>query len=91
MPKSKQTGTLKAQPKKNPSKAPKPKRELTPEEKENLRLKMEAAQALGLWDKVNAEGWGALTAAESARVGGWMTRVRFQAKRQGQSAPIPKT
>lgn len=86
MPKSPATGTLKRKndaPSGNPSK--KKPRDLTPEERENLRLKVEAAQALGLWDKIQAEGWGALTAAESGRIGGLMTRIRFQAKRQAAS------
>lgn len=82
MPKSKGTGTLKAQSKKAQSR-PTEKRELTPEEQDNLRLKTEAAHALGLWEKVQREGWGGLTAAESGRVGGYMTRVRFAARRAG--------
>ncbi|MCL5115775.1 MAG: alpha/beta-type small acid-soluble spore protein [Firmicutes bacterium] len=81
MPKSQVPGKLKAQSKSSPPKSSK-KREPTPEELENLRLKVEAARALGLWEKVEAEGWGGLTAAESGRIGGLMTRIRFQLKRQ---------
>lgn len=39
------------------------------------RLKLEGVRALGLWDKVQAVGWGGLSAAESGRVGGYMTRM----------------
>ncbi len=39
------------------------------------RLKVEGAQVLGLWDKVQRVGWGGLSAAESGRVGGYMTRM----------------
>ncbi|MDA8194571.1 MAG: small, acid-soluble spore protein, alpha/beta type [Thermaerobacter sp.] len=45
-------------------------------EQERLRCKTQAAQALGLWEKVSAVGWGGLTAAEAGRIGGWMTRHR---------------
>ncbi len=39
-------------------------------------LKVEGAKALGLWAKVQAEGWGALSAADSGRVGGYVTRMQ---------------
>ncbi|MCY0878027.1 MAG: small, acid-soluble spore protein, alpha/beta type [Firmicutes bacterium] len=42
-----------------------------------LQLKWEAAQALGLWEKVEREGWGALTAAENGRIGGYITRLKW--------------
>lgn len=38
------------------------------------RLKMEVASELGLAEKVKKLGWGGLTAAESGRLGGIMTR-----------------
>lgn len=38
------------------------------------KLKVEVASELGLMDKVKEVGWGGLTAAESGRVGGIMTR-----------------
>ncbi|PSR20280.1 MAG: hypothetical protein C7B45_15665 [Sulfobacillus acidophilus] len=47
-------------------------------------LKTEAAVALGLWDKVRREGWGALTAAESGSIGGYVSRMRLMAKRQAE-------
>ena len=50
---------------------------LTPEEE----LKYEIAEELGLLDKVLAEGWKSLSAKETGRVGGLMTkRRREQAK-----------
>ncbi|MCL5046471.1 MAG: alpha/beta-type small acid-soluble spore protein [Actinobacteria bacterium] len=38
------------------------------------RFKMDVAEELGLADKVQKLGWGGLTAAESGRVGGYMTK-----------------
>ena len=43
---------------------------LTPEEE----LKYESAEELGLLDKVLEHGWRALTAKETGRIGGLMTR-----------------
>ncbi len=37
-------------------------------------LKFEVARELGLWDKIEKYGWAELTAAESGRIGGIMTR-----------------
>jgi hypothetical protein len=56
-------------------------------EDERLRLKTEAARALGLWDKVKAQGWGGLTAAESGAVGGYITRLKWAAKREENDLP----
>ena len=53
---------------------PKAKKELDPEEARRLAEKVDAARALGLWEKIQAVGWGGLSAAESGRVGGEMTR-----------------
>lgn len=41
---------------------------------ENDLLKYEIAEELGLMDKVNATGWKSLTAKESGRIGGIMTK-----------------
>ncbi len=38
------------------------------------RLKMEIARELGLADKVKQVGWGGLTAAETGRIGGLLTK-----------------
>lgn len=43
---------------------------LTPEEK----LKLEIAEEIGVYEKVLAGGWRVLTAKESGRIGGLMTR-----------------
>lgn len=37
-------------------------------------LKLEIAEELGLMDKVNSTGWKSLTAKESGRIGGIMTK-----------------
>lgn len=50
-------------------------------------LKVEAAQALGVWEKVQREGWGALTAAESGRVGGYVTRCLKLGRQERDAAP----
>lgn len=47
-------------------------RPLSEAEMRRLALKVEVARELGLWDKVEQGGWGALTSAESGRVGGLM-------------------
>jgi len=39
-------------------------------------LKYEIAEELGLLDKVNSTGWKSLTAKESGRIGGIMTKRR---------------
>ena len=38
------------------------------------KLKLEIAEELGLIDKIKAEGWANLSAAESGRIGGIMTK-----------------
>lgn len=50
----------------------------SPEEDESplATVKWEAAAMLGLLQKVRQVGWGGLTAAESGRVGGYMTKLR---------------
>lgn len=47
--------------------------------KEEL-LKYEIASELGLMDKINQEGWKSLTARESGRIGGIMTKRKKQQK-----------
>ncbi|WBW99398.1 small, acid-soluble spore protein, alpha/beta type [Oceanirhabdus sp. W0125-5] len=49
-------------------------RELTEMEKLREKIKYEIAEELGLDEKVKKEGWGALTAEESGRIGGMMTK-----------------
>ena len=39
-----------------------------------MLLKLEAAEELGLVDKVKKVGWGGLTAEETGKLGGYMTK-----------------
>ncbi|MCT4597793.1 MAG: alpha/beta-type small acid-soluble spore protein [Vallitalea sp.] len=41
---------------------------------ENEKMKYEIAEELGLIDKVNKGGWKSLTAKETGRIGGLMTK-----------------
>jgi hypothetical protein len=50
---------------------------LTPEE----ALKYEIAEELGLLDRVLEEGWKSLSARETGRVGGLMTKRRREQKK----------
>lgn len=50
---------------------------LTPEE----TLKYEIAEELGLLDRVLSEGWKSLSAKETGRVGGLMTKRRREMKK----------
>lgn len=52
--------------------------ELTPEE----QLKYEIAEELGLMDRVLADGWKSLSAKETGRVGGLMTKRKRQMKEE---------
>ncbi len=51
---------------------------IKPEEK----LKYEIAEELGYLDKVMATGWKSLTAKESGRIGGLMTKRRREEQKQ---------
>ncbi len=53
-------------------------RELTDLEKLREKVKYEIADELGLRDKVDECGWGALTAEETGRIGGLMTKRKRQ-------------
>ena len=50
--------------------------DLSPEDK----LKLEIAEELGLGDKVIKGGWRSLTAKESGRIGGLITKKRREQK-----------
>ena len=54
---------------------------LTPEE----ALKLEIAAEIGVYDKVLTQGWRSLTAKESGRIGGMMTRRRREAEKTKES------
>lgn len=58
----------------------KKKKILTPHEK----LKYEIAEELGLLDKVQAEGWKSLTARETGRIGGLMTKKKREMKKKDE-------
>jgi hypothetical protein len=55
------------------------------------QLKLEVARELGLEERVRASGWGGLTAAETGRLGGWMTRrlrqMQAGEERRGSGSP----
>ncbi|GAB6877449.1 small, acid-soluble spore protein, alpha/beta type [Thermaerobacter litoralis] len=55
-----------------------------PEDDPLYPFKVQAAQELGLWPKVEAEGWGALTSLESGRIGGYMQRLLKEAVEEGR-------
>lgn len=59
--------------------------DLTPDEK----LKYEIAEELGLMDRVMSDGWKSLSAKETGRVGGLMTRRRKE-MRETQVEEIEK-
>ena len=49
-------------------------KELTTQEILREKIKYEIAEELGLKDKVTSLGWGGLTAEETGRIGGMMTK-----------------
>ena len=55
-------------------------RELSALEKVRENLKYEIASELGLSEKVDKLGWGGLTAEETGRIGGIMTKRKKQLK-----------
>ncbi|GFZ30566.1 small acid-soluble spore protein [Clostridium zeae] len=55
-------------------------RELSDAEKLRESMKYEIAEELGLKDKVDSEGWGGLTAEETGRIGGIMTKRKKNLK-----------
>jgi hypothetical protein len=63
--------------------------EPTPEQIRRAALKAEAARRLGLLDKVAEVGWGGLTAAESGRVGGFITKWERSGGPESDPDPSP--
>lgn len=55
-------------------------KELSIEEKIREKIKYEIAEELGLKDKVDELGWCGLTAEETGRIGGIMTRRKKELK-----------
>ncbi len=64
----------------------KPIEEMGPDE----RLKYEIASELGLIDKVMETGWKSLSAKESGRIGGIMTKRKKQRMMEGQQKSLQK-
>lgn len=60
------------------------KRQLTPEEEERERMKYEIAKELGLLEKVREQGWKALSAKETGRIGGIMTKRKREREKAQQ-------
>ncbi len=69
-------------PEKEKKRATKPKKEKPLTEKD--LLKYEIAAELGLMDKVNQTGWKSLTAKESGRIGGLMTKRTREKEKAAQ-------
>ncbi len=63
---------------------PKKKKELKPED----IMKYEIANELGLGDKLSVVGWGGLTAEETGRIGGIITRRKKAGMMQNASQNI---
>ena len=57
---------------------------LEPEEK----LKYEIAEELGLLDKVKQSGWKSLSAKETGRIGGLMTKRKREEKKQAEASEV---
>lgn len=55
-------------------------RELTEQEQLREKMKYEIAMELGLQEKVDNLGWGSLTAEETGRIGGIMTKRKKDLK-----------
>lgn len=58
----------------------KAKKELTEMERLRENIKYEIAEELGLKDKVDKYGWSGLTAEETGRIGGLMTKKKRELK-----------
>jgi hypothetical protein len=50
-----------------------------------MEQKVAAAKALGLWNKVSEEGWGALTSREAGAIGAFITHRLTEPGDQGQT------
>lgn len=65
-------------------------KELTPEEALREKMKYDIVQELGLVDKVNALGWSSLTAEETGRIGGIMTKRKKGLHSTDNNQPDPE-
>ncbi len=66
------------------------KKELTPAEKQDIAMKYEIAEELGLTEKVRQVGWKGLTAKESGRIGGIMGKKKREAAKGKNSCNTPE-
>lgn len=64
------------------------KKELTPQQKADLRMKYEIAEELGLLDKIAADGWKGLTSRESGRIGGMMGKRKRQKEKETEKNTV---
>lgn len=66
-------------------------KELTEAEKMREKIKYEIAEELGLSDKVKREGWGGLSAEETGRIGGLMTKRKKELKMPSNDEILGRT
>lgn len=64
--------------------APKKEKPLTPED----LFKLSVADELGLGEKVRRVGWGGLSAAETGRVGGYITKKAREREKAGAADAV---
>lgn len=64
-------------------------KELTPEEALREKMKYDIVVELGLEGKVNALGWSSLTAEETGRIGGIMTKRKKTMHQQNNEQSDP--
>lgn len=66
-------------------------KELTDIEKMREKIKYEIAEELGLSDKVSKEGWAGLSAEETGRIGGLMTKKKKELKMPSNNEILGRT
>ena len=64
---------------------PKPEKKKKPLTPDDI-MKLEITEELGLMDKVNETGWKSLTARESGRIGGLMTKKKKEMQKKNDPA-----
>ena len=55
---------------------------------EEEKLKYEIEEELGLLDKVKQSGWKSLSAKETGRIGGLMTKRKREEKKQAEESEV---
>lgn len=66
-------------------------KELTEVEKMREKIKYEIAEELGLSEKVRREGWAGLSAEETGRIGGLMTKKKKELKMPSNNEILGRT